>query len=288
MSPKKVKIIECPRDAMQGWHDFIPTEQKVEYLNELLKVGFHTLDFGSFVSPKAIPQLADTKEVVPQLDMSNTDTNLLAIIANERGAEDAVVYDEISYLGFPFSISETFQQQNTNSSIAESLKRVERIQKMCIANSKKMVIYISMGFGNPYDDPYSAQVAIDWVRKLSELGIGIFSMSDTVGVSNPENIEYIFSNLTKEFKNLEFGAHFHSTSETRKEKLQAALDNSCYRFDSALLGIGGCPLAQDELVGNMATETLMEFLDENEIEVTMDNEAYGEAMRMADEIFYED
>lgn len=280
-----IKIIECPRDAMQGWEHFIPTEKKVAYINQLLKVGFDTIDFGSFVSPKAIPQMADTKEVIRQLDLSNTNAKLLAIIANKRGADDAVAYNEIDYLGFPFSISETFQQQNTNSSIEQSLIRVDEIQNLCIKHNKKMVVYISMGFGNPYGDPYSAQLAMEWVDKLRKMDIGIFAMSDTVGVSNPENIETIFSELTKEFDQLEFGAHFHSTEETRKEKLEAALKNNCKRFDSAIMGIGGCPMAQNDLVGNMATEEMVSFFTEKNLELDLDMNAFVEAQRLALEVF---
>lgn len=283
----RVKIIECPRDAMQGWEHQIPTEKKVAYINQLLKVGFDTIDFGSFVSPKAIPQLADTKDVLPQLDLDDTRSKLLAIVANKRGAEDAVAFEQISYLGFPFSISETFQQKNTNSSIAESLIRVDEIQNLCLKNNKQMVVYISMGFGNPYGDPYNAEVAMEWVNKLSQMGIDIFAMSDTVGVSNPDNINYIFSELTKEFSNssIEFGAHFHSTVATREEKLDAALASGCFRFDSAIMGIGGCPMAQNDLVGNMATEDLISFLEDKNIEHNLSKEDFSSAVRMAGEVF---
>lgn len=283
----KVKLIECPRDAMQGWEHQIPTEKKVAYINQLLKVGFDTIDFGSFVSPKAIPQMADTKDVLQQLALDHSKSKLLAIIANKRGAQDAVAFNQIHYLGFPFSISETFQQKNTNSSISESLIRVDEIQNLCVKHSKEMVVYISMGFGNPYGDPYNADIAMEWVDKLVSMGIKIFAMSDTVGVSNPENISYIFSELSKEFKNknIELGAHFHSTAETREEKLAAALENNCFRFDSAIKGIGGCPMAQNDLVGNMATEDLVTFLDEKEIAHGLDLVAFQEAVRMADEIF---
>lgn len=281
-----VKIIECPRDAMQGWEHFIPTKKKIAYINQLLKVGFDTLDFGSFVSPKAIPQMADTKEVLSKLELSNTNTNLLAIIANERGALDAVLYDEISYLGFPFSISETFQQKNTNSSILESLNRVDAIQNLCLKHNKKMVIYISMGFGNPYGDPYSSELAIEWVNKLAQMEIGIFAMSDTVGVSDPSTISTLFSHLTAEFPNLEFGAHFHSTMGSRLEKLEAALENNCFRFDSAIMGIGGCPMAQNDLVGNMATEDLISFLDDKGINHALNLHEFNLSKRMAREIFF--
>lgn len=283
----QVKLIECPRDAMQGWEHQIPTEKKVAYINQLLKVGFDTIDFGSFVSPKAIPQMADTKDVLPQLDLDQTKSKLLAIVANKRGADDAVAFEQINYLGFPFSISETFQQKNTNSSIEESLIRVDEIQNLCVKNNKELVIYISMGFGNPYGDPYNAEIAMEWVSKLAAMEIRTFAMSDTVGVSNPENINYIFSELTKEFhdKNIELGAHFHSTAETREEKLEAALASNCFRFDSAIKGIGGCPMAQNDLVGNMATEDLISFLDKKEIAHGLDMEAFHHAMHLAQEVF---
>ena len=278
-----VKIIECPRDAMQGWKTFIPTEKKIEWINTLLQVGFDTLDFGSFVSPKAIPQLADTREVLAKIKMSNT--KLLAIIANTRGAEEAVQYDEISYLGFPFSISETFQKLNTNSSIADSLIRVEEIQKLCIQKNKQLVIYISMGFGNPYGDPYNAEVALKWVDELQKLGVQIFAMSDTVGVSAPDNISYIFSNLQAEFSNLEFGAHFHSTKEKAAEKIDAALKSGCLRFDAAIGGIGGCPMAQDDLVGNLATEQLLNTLEQNGYSFSFNQEAFMKAQAISSSIF---
>lgn len=268
---------------MQGWKTFIPTEKKIEWINTLLQVGFDTLDFGSFVSPKAIPQLADTREVLAKIKMS--DTKLLAIIANTRGAEEAVQYDEISYLGFPFSISETFQKLNTNSSIADSLIRVEEIQKLCIQKNKQLVIYISMGFGNPYGDPYNAEVALKWVDELQKLGVQIFAMSDTVGVSAPDNISYIFSNLQAEFSNLEFGAHFHSTKEKAAEKIDAALKSGCLRFDAAIGGIGGCPMAQDDLVGNLATEQLLNTLEQNGYSFSFNQEAFMKAQAISSSIF---
>jgi len=278
-------LVECPRDAMQGWPHFIPTEKKAAYLNQLLKVGFDVLDFGSFVSAKAIPQLADTKEVIPKLDMTGTKTKLLAIIANTRGAEDAVQYDEVSYLGFPFSISETFQLRNTNKTIAESLKQVEDIQQLCVARGKKLVIYISMGFGNPYGDEYSAEIAIRWFDRLTRMGIDIIAMADTVGVANPQTIAYIYSKLIPEFPQIEIGAHFHSAPQSWEEKIQTAWDNGCKRFDSSLKGIGGCPMAEDELVGNIATENIVRWAAEKNIPLDLDKEAFGLAMRMATEIF---
>jgi hydroxymethylglutaryl-CoA lyase len=282
---QSITLVECPRDAMQGWKHFIPTEQKVRYINQLLKVGFDVLDFGSFVSPKAIPQMADTKEVIAQLDLSNTNTKLLGIIANTRGAEDAVAYDEVRYLGFPFSISETFQLRNTNKTIAESLKQVEEIQNLCLAKGKELVIYISMGFGNPYGDAYSAEVAIKWVGQLAQLGIKTFAMSDTVGVAKPDNIAYIYKSLVPEFKDLHIGAHFHSTIFTWEEKIQTAYDNGCLRFDSAINGIGGCPMAEDELVGNIATENIIGWADAKGLPLNINREAFSQSMQIANEIF---
>ena len=243
-----MKIIECPRDAMQGIHEFIPTQKKIEYINSLLKVGFDTIDFGSFVSPKAIPQLRDTAEVLNNLDLSSTKSKLLAIVANTRGAEDAVGFDEIQYLGFPFSISETFQLRNTNATIQEALIRVEEIQNLCIRNRKELVIYISMAFGNPYGDEWSSDVVIQWTTKLNQLGIKTIALADTVGVSNPESIIYLFSKLIPRFTDVEFGAHLHSTPQTRNEKIKAAFDSGCRSFDVAVHGFGGCPMANDDLV----------------------------------------
>lgn len=280
-----ITLVECPRDAMQGWVHQIPTQQKVDYLNALLKVGFDVLDCGSFVSAKAIPQMADTKDVIPQLQLDGVATKLLAIIANTRGAEDAVQYEQIKYLGFPFSISETFQLRNTNKTIAASLTQVEEIQSLCVNNNKELVIYISMGFGNPYGDPYNAEVAINWVEKLSKLGIKTIAMSDTVGVASPQTIEYIFKHLTTEFKGLNIGAHFHSTPTTWQEKIEAAYNNGCLRFDSAMNGIGGCPMAEDELVGNIATENIVSWCQQNNIKLGLDMEAFAHAKRMAASVF---
>lgn len=281
----KITMVECPRDAMQGWKHFIPTADKARYLNTLLKVGFDVLDFGSFVSAKAIPQLADTKEVIAQLDMSSTKTKLLAIIANTRGAEEAVQYDEIAYLGFPFSISETFQMRNTNKTIAQSLVQVAEIQELCVRHNKQLVIYISMGFGNPYGDPYNAEIAIKWVNEIARLGVKTIAMSDTVGVAKPDNISYIFSHLIPEFKDISIGAHFHSTPDKWEEKVRAAYNNGCVRFDSALKGIGGCPMAEDELVGNLATENIVGWCQNNNIDLGLDMDAFNEAMIMASGIF---
>ena len=287
MNPKKnnIKLVECPRDAMQGWVDYIPVEKKIIYLNSLLKVGFDTLDFGSFVSPKAIPQLRDTKEVLKGLDVLNSSTKLLAIIANVRGAEEAVDFDEISFLGFPFSISEEFQKRNTNSTISESLKRVEEIQARCIKKRKELVVYISMGFGNPYNELWNADIVIHWVKKLAQMGVKIIALSDTIGVSNPDNITELFSNLIPEFPAIEFGAHLHSSPEKWKEKIIACEKSGCLRFDSALKGIGGCPMADDELVGNLATENLVNYFGGAEL-LGLDSDAFNESLRIANDIFH--
>ena len=280
-----MKIIECPRDAMQGIQEFVPTEVKANYINSLLKVGFDTIDFGSFVSPKAIPQLRDTAEVLSKLELGSASSKLLAIVANTRGAEDAAHFDEISYLGFPFSISETFQQRNTNSSIEKSLTSVEEIQNICLSKNKELVVYISMGFGNPYGDEWSVEVVEKWTKKLAGMGIKILAFSDTIGVSNPENIEYLFKNIASLFPEIEFGAHLHSTPEARIEKLEAAYRAGCRRIDSAIYGFGGCPMASDELTGNMATETLISYLDELNIETRIDKSAFINSMKIASSIF---
>ena len=277
----KVKLTECPRDAMQGIHDFISTEKKVAYINSTLKCGFDTLDFGSFVSPKAIPQMKDTAEVIEQLDLGLGNSKLLAIIANVRGAEDACKFEEISYLGFPFSISETFQQKNTNSSIAESLKRVEGIQNLCVKHKKELLIYISMAFGNPYGDKWNSDIAIEWTKKLSSFGIKNFAMADTIGVSNPENISYLFSKLIPEFQKLEIGAHLHTTPDTWKEKIEAAYNSGCRKFDSAIKGFGGCPMASDKLTGNMPTENLVSYFNERGINTGIYSNAFLDAMQLA-------
>ncbi|MBI3500405.1 MAG: hydroxymethylglutaryl-CoA lyase [Bacteroidetes bacterium] len=280
-----IRLIECPRDAMQGIHEFIPTEKKVAYINSILKCGFDTVDFGSFVSPKAIPQMRDTAEVLGKLDLSETKSKLLAIIANVRGAEDACKFPEITYLGFPFSISETFQQRNTNSSIAESLKRVEEIQNLCVKNKKELVIYISMAFGNPYGDEWNSGIAIDWTKKLSQLGINIFAMADTIGISNPEKITYLFSHLIPEFSNLEIGAHLHTTPDTWEEKIEAAYAAGCRRFDSAIKGFGGCPMATDKLTGNMPTENLLSYFNKKEISTGVNSNGLLDAMKLAIQTF---
>jgi hydroxymethylglutaryl-CoA lyase len=280
-----IKLIECPRDAMQGWKNFIPTDKKIEYINSLLNVGFDTIDFGSFVSAKAIPQMADTAEVVRSLKSGVGHTKLLSIVANLRGAEKASVFDQITYLGFPFSVSETFQQRNTNSSIEESLKRVEEIQNLCINKSKKLVIYISMAFGNPYNDLYDEDIVFNWVEKLVELDIEIISLADTVGVAIPEQVYDMTSYLVESLPATEIGVHLHSTSENWHQKLEAATKAGCKRFDGALKGIGGCPMANDDLVGNMNTEWMVSYFEKNNIATGLNKEALAESLRIAGEIF---
>jgi hydroxymethylglutaryl-CoA lyase len=280
-----MKIVECPRDAMQGIKNFIPSDIKATYINSLLKVGFDTIDFGSFVSPKAIPQLVDTAEVLNQLNLSATKSKLLAIVANQRGAEDACHFQEINYLGFPFSISETFQQRNANSSIAESLIRVEKIQNLCINHNKELVVYISMAFGNPYGDVWNSDIVINWTKKLSDLGIKIIALSDTIGVSNSENINYLFSNIIPEFKNVEIGAHLHSTKEKASEKIHAAYSSGCKRFDVAIHGFGGCPMAADDLTGNLATEDLESYFIENHIDLNLNSNFLKESYELSWTIF---
>lgn len=280
-----IKLIECPRDAMQGWLHFIPTQKKIEYINALLKVGFDTIDFGSFVSPKAIPQMADTAEVLKGLQVDGGKSKLLAIIANERGAADAVVFDEISYLGFPFSVSETFQKRNTNSSIAESLGRVEEIQNLCIKNRKELVVYISMGFGNPYGDVYSEEIVFDWVNKLVDMDIKIISLADTVGLATKEQVYQVTKHLVDSLPGTEIGVHLHSTQLNWKEKVDAALAAGCKRFDGALKGIGGCPMADDELVGNMDTELMIPYFEEMNLLNNLDKEALKACSLLASEIF---
>lgn len=280
-----MKLVECPRDAMQGIKEFIPTELKTNYLNQLLKVGFDTIDFGSFVSPKAIPQLQDTAAVLKGLDLSHTKSKLLAIIANTRGAEDACHFEEIAYLGFPFSISETFQQRNTNSSIAESLVRVEEIQDLCVKHGKQMVVYISMAFGNDYGDAWSSDIVIKWTKKLGDMGIKTIALADTIGCSTPENITYLFSNIIPEFKGIEIGAHLHSTREKAQEKIDAAYKSGCQRFDVAIHGFGGCPMAHDELTGNLATEDLESYFTKNNIPFNLDTKALHAAYESSWDIF---
>jgi len=281
----EIKLIECPRDAMQGWKEFIPTGKKIAYINSLLKIGFDTIDFGSFVSPKAIPQMVDTKEVIQRLKVQDSSTKLLAIIANVRGAEEASVYDEITYLGFPFSVSETFQQRNTNSSIEGSLKRIEAVQDICMKAGKQLVIYISMGFGNPYGDAYSEEIVFGWVNKMVDSGIKTISLADTVGIAKPDQIYSMTKYLVELLPQIEIGVHLHSRPDKWKEKLEAAVQAGCKRFDGALKGIGGCPMANDELVGNMNTELMIGYFKEQNLLSALNEEALEKSLQLATEVF---
>ena len=280
----EIKIIECPRDAMQGIKPFIPTAQKVKYLQALLRVGFDTLDFGSFVSAKAIPQMQDTAAVLAQLDLSQTRSKLLAIVANTQGAQNAALHKEIHYLGFPFSISENFQMRNTHKTIAESLVTLEEILQIADRSNKEVVTYISMGFGNPYGDPWNVEIVGEWTEKLANMGVKILSLSDTVGSSTPEVIDYLFSNLISKYPSIEFGAHLHTTPDKWFEKIDAAYLAGCRRFDGAIQGFGGCPMAKDELTGNMPTEKLLSYFTtqrENTHTSPMSFEsAYNEATKL--------
>jgi len=280
-----MKLIECPRDAMQGLHEFIPTDKKADYLNQLLRVGFDTIDFGSFVSAKAIPQLRDTVDVLKKLDLSTTRSKLLAIVANTRGAEEAANWDEITYLGFPLSISETFQQRNTNKSIADALKTIEEIQNICKRKNKVLVTYISMGFGNPYGDPYDASIVEHFTNLLSTLEVKIISLADTIGVSKPDQIQYLFKTLVPKFTAIEFGAHLHSNPAKAVEKIEAAYHSGCQRFDGAIKGFGGCPMAEDELVGNLATETILTYLKSENDLPHLDLNEFARSLLLADSVF---
>jgi len=282
---KKIHLVECPRDAMQGWKTFIPTHKKVAYLNALLQVGFDTLDFGSFVSSKAIPQMADTKEVLEQLDWKQSATKLLAIVANTRGAEEAVQSEAISYLGFPFSISPTFQLRNTNSTIEESLKRVNEIQNLCVKHNKQLVIYLSMGFGNPYGDEYNETILLKWADEMIKREIKIISLADTVGVATPEQITDALNTLIPRYPEAQIGVHLHSTALNWEEKMSAAYNAGCFRFDGALKGIGGCPMAKDELVGNMTTEWMINYLEKRKVALRINKEALENSIALANEIF---
>ena len=283
---KSVKIIECPRDAMQGIKTFIPTEKKVQYIQSLLAVGFDTIDFGSFVSPKAIPQMQDTAEVLAQLDLSQTKSKLLAIIANVKGAELASVHNEIQYLGFPFSISENFQMRNTHKTIAESIVTLQQIIEIADKTNKEVVAYLSMGFGNPYGDPWNVEIVAEWTEKLANMGVKILSLSDTIGSSTPEVIDYLFAHLIPQYPEIEFGAHLHTTPDKWFEKVDAAYKAGCARFDGAIKGFGGCPMAKDELTGNMPTEKMLSYFTENRIETnikpTAFESAYNESMKIFD------
>lgn len=281
----EIHLVECPRDAMQGWKNFIPTEKKIQYINKLLEVGFHTIDFGSFVSPKAIPQMANTKQVIGQLSLVNSNTKLLAIVANTRGALEAAEFEKISYLGFPFSISSTFQMRNTNSTIEASLKTVKEIKKICDENKKRAVIYISMAFGNPYGDEYDEDIALQWINKLVREGIEIISLADTVGMSTPAQIASLVPKVINAFPSIETGVHLHSTNTIWEQKLEAALENGCKRFDGALKGIGGCPMADDELVGNMDSELMISYFKNKGFLKDLNLQALAECSILASEIF---
>jgi hydroxymethylglutaryl-CoA lyase len=279
------KLIECPRDAMQGLHEFIPTEIKAEYINLLLQVGFDTIDFGSFVSPKAIPQLRDTAAVLDKLDIKENGTKLLAIVANGKGISEALKHPQIKYLGFPFSVSETFQQKNTNSGIEKSLLTVEELLNQCSKTNKEAVIYLSMGFGNPYGDEWNHEIVEHWASELSKRGAKILSLADTTGVSNPEKINYLFPRLVETFSDIEFGVHLHSNPTNWLEKIEASWNSGCKRFDSALRGFGGCPMAEDNLTGNIATESLISFLEAKGEMLSLDMDKWNEAMRYSGRVF---
>ncbi len=286
MTDRDIQIIECPRDAMQGIKTFIPTEQKVAYINKLLAVGFDIIDVGSFVSPKAIPQMKDTGEMIKKINFNEHQTKLSVIVANKRGAHDAVEFDEVSYLGYPFSISETFQIRNTNATIEESLQRVADIQAIAIKNKKELLIYVSMAFGNPYGDPWNVEIAEDYVKKLCAMGIKRFSLSDTIGVSTPKSIHYLFENLIPLFPNVHFNAHLHTTPDKWQEKVIAAYNSGCRSFDGAIKGFGGCPMAKDELTGNMPTEKMVFHFEENNINTGLDLNQFKEAMLQSNTIFH--
>jgi hydroxymethylglutaryl-CoA lyase len=281
-----MKLIECPRDAMQGFSIFIPTKIKIKYINELLKVGFDTIDVGSFVSKRQIPQLADTKEVLQSINLKDTKSKLLVITGNLRGAEEAAGFDEVTYIGFPFSISETFQKKNINSSINDSLVILDKIQNLCVKKNKKLVTYFSMAFGNPYGDEWSTYIVAHWAEKLlKDFGINILSLSDTIGSSDPSSISWLFSKLIREFPEVEFGAHLHSNSKDVKEKINAAYLAGCRRFDGALMGVGGCPMAKDQLVGNMPTEKIIDVLSNSGERLEINHDGLKTSLQMAKNIF---
>jgi hydroxymethylglutaryl-CoA lyase len=281
-----IKLIECPRDAMQGMEGFIDTAIKAAYINQLLEVGFDTIDFGSFVSPKAIPQMRDTAEVLSLLDLHRSKSKLLAIIANTRGAEDALDFEEIDYLGFPLSVSETFQQRNTNKSIKEALISLEEIQNLCEVKGKTLVSYLSMGFGNPYEDPFSPDLVADLVKNLDEMGVKVISFADTIGTAIPSLIMELYQVNANAYPHIEFGIHLHSRPQDLQPKIEAALKVGCQRFDGALRGFGGCPMAKDELVGNVATESLIQILEKNGWDTGIDKTEFAEAMKLAQVIFH--
>ncbi len=280
-----VKLIECPRDAMQGIKDWIPTQKKAQYIQSLLKCGFDTIDFGSFVSPKAIPQMADTAAVLSALDMSETQTKLLAIVANVRGAKEALAHPQITYLGYPFSISENFQMRNTHKTITQSIATLSEILALSAASNKQVVTYLSMGFGNPYGDPWNVDIVGRWAQKLSQMGVTILSLSDTVGSSTPETISYLFSNLIPTYPNIEFGAHLHTTPTAWHEKIDAAYKAGCRRFDGAIQGFGGCPMAKDELTGNMPTEKMVSYFTAQKTKTNIHPMSFESAHNKASDLF---
>ncbi|WP_116770747.1 hydroxymethylglutaryl-CoA lyase [Maribacter litoralis] len=285
MFNSEVKIVECPRDAMQGIKHFIPTNEKVRYLQSLLGCGFDTLDFGSFVSPKAIPQMVDTAEVLSKLDLSKTSSKLLSIVANVRGAQDAASHPEVDYLGFPFSISENFQMRNTHKTIAQSVETLQEIFNIADAANKEVVTYISMGFGNPYGDPWNVEIVGEWTERLAKMGAKILSLSDTVGSSDPETISYLFSNLIPKYPTIEFGAHLHTTPTKWHEKVAAAYESGCRRFDGAIQGFGGCPMAKDDLTGNMPTEKMLSYFTSQKISSGVNAMTFEAAYNKATELF---
>lgn len=280
-----VKLIECPRDAMQGIKDFIPTEKKISYIQALLRCGFDTLDFGSFVSPKAIPQMRDTAEVLQNLDLSNTNSKLLAIVANVRGAQDASQFPEIDYLGYPFSISENFQMRNTHKTIAQSILILKEILEIAHRTNKEVVVYLSMGFGNPYGDPWDVEIVGGWTELLADMGVAILSLSDTVGTSDEETITYLFSHLIPKYPKMEFGAHLHTTPDSWYEKVNAAYRSGCRRFDGAIKGYGGCPMAKDELTGNMPTEKMLTYFNKHKVKAGLKMTSFESAYNVANSIF---
>lgn len=280
-----IQIIECPRDAMQGWPHEIPTAKKIKYLNALLQVGFDTLDFGSFVSPRAIPQMADTARVLEGLVLNGTSTKLLAIIANLRGAEEAATHEEITYLGFPFSISAEFQQRNTGSTPQESIARIEAIQNVCVQKNKQLVVYLSMAFGNPYGDLYNEEILLSWANEMAIRNISIISLADTVGLASPEKIRFALETLIPKYPDISIGVHLHSSAKNKEEKLEAAWQAGCKRFDGALKGYGGCPMAQDDLVGNMPTEFMINYFESKNEQLQINKEKLNECLMMAAEIF---
>jgi len=281
----KIKLIECPRDAMQGIKEFIPTSKKVDYIQALLRCGFDTIDFGSFVSPKAIPQMKDTAEVLEKLDLSSTKSKLLAIVANVRGAEDASQFAEIDYLGYPFSISENFQMRNTHKTIAQSVEILDEILNIASNSNKEVVVYLSMGFGNPYGDPWNVEIVGEWTEKLSAMGVKILSLSDTIGTSNAETIEYLFGNLVPAYPDIEFGAHLHTTPDSWFEKVNAAYLSGCKRFDGAIQGFGGCPMAKDDLTGNMPTEKILSYFTSKDLDHQIKMTSFESAYNIASDIF---